>query len=276
MHLVQRGLSKTRQINTKWRHNRAQLAAMADHSSEVVHRIADAIRTTAAGSESDAERSWFARIDELRREVYGSTQVVNFQSPKNHQTQVFQLGQYARLSSKRAHWCRLLFHLVRELEPRTLLELGTCVGMSTSYQAAALEQNGQGHLTTLDVVGELQESAQSTLAKLNLTDRVSMVLGLFEDTLPGVLEGGVVDQVFVDGHHDEHATWTYYEQILPHLSRGSLVIFDDLDWSPGMKRVWKRLRQDHRVEASVDMVKIGLCVVNPEGGCTPDSFVAAL
>ena len=40
--------------------------------------------------------------------------------------------------------------LVRELRPHSCLELGTGVGVSAGYQAAAMELNGVGRLLTLD------------------------------------------------------------------------------------------------------------------------------
>ena len=59
------------------------------------------------------------------------------------------LGDMTR-SSTSPRWAYLLFRLIRELRPESVLEMGSCVGISACYQAAALELNGAGKLLTLE------------------------------------------------------------------------------------------------------------------------------
>ena len=81
-----------------------------------------------------------------------------------------------------------------------------------------------------------------------------MVTGRFQDTLQGVLqERAPVDYAFIDGHHDEHATLRYFDQIHPHLAETALVIFDDVAWSAGMRRAWDALQADERIRTVLDL-----------------------
>jgi predicted O-methyltransferase YrrM len=190
-----------------------------------------------------------------------------------------QLGRHSRLSSKRYPWCLLLFQLVRKLRPASCLELGTCAGISASYQAAALELNGSGKLLTLEGAPDLARIATDHFAALGLSQRASVTAGAFRDTLPRALaECGPVDLVFVDGHHDEHATWEYYRQVLPCAGQGSVIVFDDIDWSPGMERVWQRIREDPELTAAIDMIRLGVCLVGrpANGAAVPLQFRAAV
>jgi predicted O-methyltransferase YrrM len=43
-----------------------------------------------------------------------------------------------------------LFKLVRTLQPATIVELGTCIGISAAYQAAAQQINHRGRIVTLE------------------------------------------------------------------------------------------------------------------------------
>ena len=52
-------------------------------------------------------------------------------------------------SSMSAFWATVLFKLIRKLEPLSCVELGACVGISASYQAAALNFYLKGNLRTL-------------------------------------------------------------------------------------------------------------------------------
>lgn len=90
-----------------------------------------------------------------------------------------------------------------------------------------------------------------------------VVVGRFTDTLDGVLNAyQPIDCVFVDGHHDEMATVAYFEQIVPHLSPRSLMVFDDISWSPGMSRAWAHISENEQVKLSVDLGAIGLCAID--------------
>jgi predicted O-methyltransferase YrrM len=172
------------------------------------------------------------------------------------------LGHFSRMSSKPALWCCLLFKLIRTMHPASCVEMGTAVGISAAYQGAALRLNRHGALVTLEGATSLSDIARSNLQQLGL-DTVEVVTGRFQDTLPSVLTNRQpVDFVFIDGHHDEHATLAYLEQILPFLADTALLVFDDIAWSEGMKRAWSRIAHDRRVGIAVDLGPLGLCVID--------------
>jgi len=68
-----------------------------------------------------------------------------------------------------------------------------------------------------------------------------------------------VDYVFIDGHHNEQATINYFELLLPHLSPGATVVFDDISWSKGMKRSWEKICRHSAVAFAVDLKMLGIC-----------------
>lgn len=160
------------------------------------------------------------------------------------------------------HEGRLLFHLVRALRPSVALELGTCLGLSAAYQAAALAENGAGRLVTLEGGAALADHARRHLDALELTAEVEVVTGPFAETLPDVLlRLAPVDYVFLDGHHDPVATARYVDVLLPHLARPALLVLDDIAWSVGMRRAWRALVAHPEVTAHADLLVIGLAWV---------------
>ena len=62
------------------------------------------------------------------------------------------------------------------------LEMGTCVGISAAYQAAALNDNGAGRLVTLEGYAELAAEAQELWSNLGLSN-VEVIVGRFAQTL---------------------------------------------------------------------------------------------
>src|SRR5919201_4281833 len=75
----------------------------------------------------------------------------------------------SRLLSLPLASARLLMRLVRELNPATAIELGTGLGVSASYQAAALDLNGSGRLYTVDGSPEFSRIAAREAAALGLS-----------------------------------------------------------------------------------------------------------
>ena len=46
---------------------------------------------------------------------------------------------------------------------------------------------------------------------------------------------------FIDVHHDDKATVACFKQILPYIADEAVIVFDDISWSDGMKRAWKKI-----------------------------------
>jgi predicted O-methyltransferase YrrM len=168
-------------------------------------------------------------------------------------------------ASKPALWAKILFKLVRKLEPASCVELGSCVGISAGYLAAALQLNGRGRLVTLEGSPAIAGVAQRTLAGLSF-DNATVVTGPFHDTLSGVLEAArPVDFFFNDGHHDRDAVLRYFDAALPCLSDDAVLVVDDISWSPGMREAWRLITEHERVAASVDLGAMGIALLGQSG-----------
>jgi predicted O-methyltransferase YrrM len=167
-------------------------------------------------------------------------------------------------ASKPAFWALVLFKIIRKLSPRSCVELGSCVGISAAYQASALRLNGQGTLVTLEGSPEIAAIARETLEGFDLGN-ASVVTGPFHRTLREVLErAGAVDFFFNDGHHDHDAVMRYFNEAMPHLADGAVMVFDDISWSAGMRRAWAEIEDDDRVAASIDLHTVGMALLRKD------------
>ena len=168
------------------------------------------------------------------------------------------VADFAR-ASKPQVWGRFLHHLVTSVRPRSVLELGTCVGISGSYIATALDKTGGGRLVTLEGAPELARIAAETFRTLGLDRSASVVTGPFHETLEDVLKTrGPFDLVFVDGHHDGPATIAYFERIRPHVPANGVIVFDDIRWSDGMREAWRTITASPAVASFTDLGAIGV------------------
>jgi predicted O-methyltransferase YrrM len=155
----------------------------------------------------------------------------------------------------------LLYLLIRTFKPLNVIELGTNVGISSAYQAMALQRNGQnGKLTTLEASPYRLRLAKELHKNLGL-ENVTYVAGLFSETLNKVLDNiNAVDFAFIDGNHKYQPTLDYYNAVLSHTANSAIFIFDDIRWSYGMKQAWSKIQEDDRMEMSIDLHSMGLCI----------------
>lgn len=162
-------------------------------------------------------------------------------------------------ASKPRIWAELLYRLVETHGSTSILELGTNLGISSAYLASAARKHGGGVVTMEGSRGR-QELARKFHESLGL-ENVDYVLGRFDKTLKDVLVDRAFDLAFIDGHHQLKPTLRYHEQIVPSVEDGGIVIYDDINWSRGMIRAWRQIRQDPRFVFVLDLVSIGIAVV---------------
>lgn len=170
----------------------------------------------------------------------------------NRQKKVSDIAAHALKSPKLA---QLLYRIAADLHPTNIIELGTCLGVTSIYlQKAAPEAK----VYTLEGSSQTADIAKETFHKAGL-DNIELVVGNFDDTLPGIIDRlNFVDLVFVDGNHQKEATLRYFEWCLPKMHEGTLLIFDDIYWSEGMKEAWAQIKAHPKVTVTIDLFWIGL------------------
>ena len=119
--------------------------------------------------------------------------------------------------------------------------------------------NNKGTLVTIEGAKTYASIAAENFFSVSLNN-VIQYTGRFSDVLPDILKDHQpIDFVFIDGHHDGDATVSYFEQLIPFLSRSAWLMFDDISWSQGMKRAWKTIAEDKRVLFSSNLSLVGIC-----------------
>ena len=170
-------------------------------------------------------------------------------------------GRIVRHSSVSYKYGRILFNIVREFQPATILEIGTSVGVSTMYLS---EGRPQATLYGLEGCREKLAIAQENSQLLG-HNNVHLVEGPFEETLPRLLPRiGSLDLVFMDGNHREAPTLNYFDLLEQYLHPHSIVIVDDIYWSPAMQEAWKQIQQHPGVKVSVDLFRMGILFFRDE------------
>ena len=133
---------------------------------------------------------------------------------------------------------RALYFLMMALRPRNVLEVGTHIGASTIYIAAALKRLNEGaKLTTIDIVdvnhpGEgawkktgLSQSPANLAAALDLQDRICFHTG------PALKFMALTEQrfdfIFLDGDHRAETVYEELAAALLLLDKAGLILLHD-------------------------------------------------
>ncbi|MEV0282125.1 class I SAM-dependent methyltransferase [Streptomyces sp. NPDC050610] len=120
---------------------------------------------------------------------------------------------------------KLLYNLVRATRPAQVVEFGTSYGISTVHLAAAVRDNGAGHVITTEMSQAKATAARHTFAATGLEDVITLLEGDALQTLAGLQTP--VDFLFLDGWKD--LCLPVLRLIEPHLAPGTLVVADDVD-----------------------------------------------
>lgn len=201
----------------------------------------------------------FDEIKQLRKALYNDDSLLKIQdfgagSHKNNNI-LRKVSDIAKTAGRTEKFGKLLFKMVDKYQFENIVELGTSVGIATSYLAKA---NQNATITTIEGSPEIANRATKSFEFLKLKN-IQQVVGNFDNVLaPTLSQLKNVDLFFIDGNHREEPTIEYYNQVKPYLNEHSMVIFDDIHWSEGMLRAWDAIKKDSAVTLSIDLFFIGI------------------
>jgi predicted O-methyltransferase YrrM len=176
-------------------------------------------------------------------------------------TKTRRVSEIARTALKPKKYAQLLFRMVNFYQPQNILELGTSLGITTSYLATA---NTTAKVVTIEGAPAVAHKAVENFSGQELSN-VRLVCGGFEDVLPATLASmQQVDFAFIDGNHRKAPTLQYFEQILQHSHSDTIFVFDDIHWSQEMEEAWAEIKQHPLVTCTIDLFFIGIVLLKRE------------
>ena len=127
-----------------------------------------------------------------------------------------------------ADQARLLGWLVRLIDARRTLEIGTFTGASALAVAQALPENGR--VVACDVSDEWTSIARKYWIEADVRHKIDLRLGPALDTLSLLARegGGLFDFAFIDA--DKEPIWSYVEGAMALVRVGGLVAVDNTLW----------------------------------------------
>lgn len=205
------------------------------------------------------------KIEQVRNQLRGNPEMIEMAEfgagSSVNQTKEVAVKDIAEYVLSKPWQCRILYRLGKETGAKTIVELGTSLGISTSYLASL---NNGTKVYTFEGTHLLTQYARVVFSSLNLSN-IELIEGNFDVTLPEILKDlPEVNLSFIDGNHSYASTKKYFDWIIHKSKEESVIVMDDIYWSQGMNRAWKEIIKHPRVTASIDMYKFGIVFLNPK------------
>ena len=155
-------------------------------------------------------------------------------------------------------YSELYFKIIQFLKAKDILELGTSLGLNTMYLAKATT----GKVISIEGQKSLFTYAQNLLNK-NKIHNVQLINAYFDDALSFLLKENIYDFILIDGNHTYDATLRYFNLISNHTHPLSVIIIDDIYWSPEMTKAWQVIQKDNKPKITIDIYRAGIVIFNP-------------
>lgn len=230
------------------------------HSPFVYDLYTQAICPTAAKPDE------FGRIEAIRKQLLKDTDEIEIldlgAGSRRNKSNRRKISDIAKNAEKPARFGELFYRLTHYFKPQTILELGTSLGLTTSYFAKSAPH---ARVITMEGCPETARLASHNFKKLGV-DSVEIVVGNIDHTLPEWLQSQqkTVDMVFFDANHRLEPTLRYFEDTLPYANDDSVFIFDDIYWSKEMTQAWEQIKAHPDVRVTVDLFWVGLVFFRKE------------
>ena len=154
-----------------------------------------------------------------------------------------------------------LYMAVRFAKPQTVFETGVFDGQSSAVILQALSDNGSGMLISIDLpAAETIKMSTHRMQDTNLPpncqpgwtipdylrERHRLVLGDSKKVLPSLFEEySHIDIFFHDSLHTFEHQYFEYTIAWPKLSKGGLLLSDDIFWSAAFHKFCKQVRRPY-------------------------------
>jgi predicted O-methyltransferase YrrM len=207
----------------------------------------------------------FDAIEKIRTQLLSNHNSITIQDfgagSRVAKTNTRKISDVAKSSLKPAKYSQLLFRMIDYYAPKQIIELGTSLGITTSYLASA---KTDAQVTTFEGSATIAQIARQNHGSLGLTN-IFLQEGNFDEELPKwLLNHTKVDFAFIDGNHLYKPTLAYFEALLEVIEDHSILVFDDIHWSREMEQAWNEISGHKSVTLSIDLFFIGIVFFRKE------------
>ncbi|HEU5289589.1 MAG TPA: class I SAM-dependent methyltransferase [Cyclobacteriaceae bacterium] len=169
------------------------------------------------------------------------------------------ISEIAENSLSDVRFSLLYLRLIKHIDAKNIIELGTSFGINTLY----LAQKKNTRVFTFEGSESIAEVAQDTF-EFASAKNVELVRGNIDSTLYSSLSRmPKADFLFMDANHRYAPTIKYFDELLPKIHHQSILVLDDIHSSHEMEKAWKEIKNHDLVYTSIDLYRCGILFFDP-------------
>jgi predicted O-methyltransferase YrrM len=148
---------------------------------------------------------------------------------------------------------------IDHFKAKKIIELGTSFGINTLYLASKSDRA----VTTFEGSEPVADIAKLTF-EFSQSKNIQLVEGNIDQTFKAYLQSiRKFDFILMDANHRYEPTMRYFNLIVPKLQENTVVILDDIHYSPEMEKAWVELKNHKLVYGSADLFRCGILFFDP-------------
>lgn len=172
-----------------------------------------------------------------------------FSSLRNQDGRI--LGEFAAKALHHPDELKKLYRLVRLYQPKRILELGSCLGLSTLCLSLA---SPSAHVIGVEGNEQFASIANSILKS---QENTRILHSRFDQYLDSI-QDDQFDFILLDGDHTYSSTIKMIQKLIPFLEESSIILMDDIHWSEGMYKAWKEISNWSEFSSSLETLRWGI------------------
>lgn len=165
-----------------------------------------------------------------------------------------EIARIAATSLNKKKYCSLFYRIASHIESKSLVELGTSMGITSLYLSATIESK----LATFE-----GNQAMIDIARTNFEyfkrENIELIEGNIDQTLPDHLQNPAkIDFALMDANHRYEPTIRYFNWLAKRMADHGILVIDDIYYSEEMSKAWNELKKHDLVYGSIDLFKCGI------------------
>jgi len=199
----------------------------------------------------------FLLLEEQRKKMLHNSTTVNYTDfgaggdVAREKTMV--VKDIASLAVKQRKYSRFLYRLIQYQKSTEVIELGTSLGITTSYLSLACNK-----VHTVEADENILSIAKNNWQQLSRNNIHSYCFDLNSSLSQLYGQLNTIDFLFIDANHRKEAMIRYVLQALPYIHQHSIIVLDDIYWSEETLQAWEILKKRKEVSLSFDIFQMGV------------------
>ena len=222
------------------------------HSPFVYNFVDSCLKTTIPKTFKNKTKQFTQRLSSNQTTI----KTTDFGAGSKKMGQIRTIASIYKNASCKGAYAQLLSKLSSYYQPKSILELGTNLGVGTFFLHAG---NPNAKIISVDGCSETQN-----IAKQNLTHNNLLFLHSKFEVFLKTLEPQKFDLVYIDGDHRGESLLKYLKMLENYSHDETIFVLDDIRWSKDMFEAWKAIIASNDFHLTLDLFKMGI-IMNKSG-----------